>query len=103
MVYKYFFLIILSIVSSCSNIPLSSSIINKPNFEKNEFSEVGTVINVSGIFNDNNVTKLSELLIETNQGERIIILHNTSEYNYYDGQKVRITKRNGKSRVIPFD
>ena len=91
------------IVTSCSNIPPNSSVINKPDFEKNAFNLVGTVINVSNIFSDNNATKLSELLIETNQGERILILQNASEHNYYGSQKVRVTKRNGKSRVIPFD
>ena len=103
MAQKYFLPLILLIVTSCSNIPPNSSVINKPDFEKNAFNLVGTVINVSNIFSDNNATKLSELLIETNQGERILILQNASEHNYYGSQKVRVTKRNGKSRVIPFD
>lgn len=103
MAQKYFLSLILLIVTSCSNIPTNSSVINKSDFEKNAFSIVGTVINVSSILSDNNATKLSELLIETNKGERILILQNASEHNYYDGQTVRVTKRNGKSIVIPFD
>lgn len=44
-----------------------------------------------------------ELLIETNGGRMISIIQEVGKYNYAPDQKVRIIKRNGKSRVIPFD
>tara|TARA_B100001093_G_scaffold434614_1_gene432157 strand:+ start:418 stop:879 length:462 start_codon:yes stop_codon:yes gene_type:complete len=52
-----------------------------------------------------NMTKKDavELLIETNNGKLISIIQEASNYNYNKNQKVRIIKRNGKSRVIPFD
>ena len=52
-----------------------------------------------------NMTKKDavELLIETKNGKLISIIQEVSSYNYMKNQKVRIIKRNGKSRVIPFD
>ena len=44
-----------------------------------------------------------ELLIETDAGKLISIIQETSSYNFSKNQKVRIIKRNGKSRVVPFD
>ena len=52
-----------------------------------------------------NLTKKDgiELLIETDAGKLISIIQEVGSYNYFMNQKVRIIKRNGKSRVIPFD
>ena len=44
-----------------------------------------------------------ELLIETNSGKLISIIQEVSNLNFKVDQKVRIIKRNGKSRVLPFD
>ena len=44
-----------------------------------------------------------ELLIETNGGRMISIIQEVGKYDFIVDQKVRIIKRNGKSRVIPFD
>ena len=44
-----------------------------------------------------------ELLIETDAGRFISIIQEVSDFSYSKGQKVRIIKRNGKSRVIPFE
>ena len=44
-----------------------------------------------------------ELLIETNGGRMVSIIQEVGKYTYVPDQKVRIIKRNGKSRVIPFD
>ena len=44
-----------------------------------------------------------ELLIETETGRFISIIQEVSDFSYSKGQKVRIIKRNGKSRVIPFE
>ena len=44
-----------------------------------------------------------ELLIETESGGFISIIQEAGNFSYNLGQKVRIIKRNGKSRVIPFE
>ena len=44
-----------------------------------------------------------ELLIETNSGKLISIIQEVSNFNFKVDQKVRIIKRNGKSRVLPFN
>ena len=44
-----------------------------------------------------------ELLIETESGTFVSIIQETGNFSYTTGQKVRIIKRNGKSRVIPFE
>ena len=44
-----------------------------------------------------------ELLIETEMGNFVSIIQEVSDFSYTKGQKVRIIKRNGKSRVIPFE
>ena len=44
-----------------------------------------------------------ELLIETNSGKLVSIIQEVSNLDFKVGQKVRIIKRNGKSRVLPFD
>tara|TARA_B100000575_G_scaffold47712_1_gene34741 strand:- start:157 stop:615 length:459 start_codon:yes stop_codon:yes gene_type:complete len=44
-----------------------------------------------------------ELLIETNGGRMISIIQEVGKYEFSVDQKVRIIKRNGKSRVVPFD
>ena len=44
-----------------------------------------------------------ELLIETNSGNFISIIQEVSKFTFLKGQKVQIIKRNGKSRVIPFE
>ena len=52
-----------------------------------------------------NLTKKEgiEILIETNGGRMVSIIQEVGKYNFKVNQKVRIIKRNGKSRVIPFD
>ena len=52
-----------------------------------------------------NLTKKDgiELLIETDAGRLISIIQEISSYNYSKNQRVRIIKRNGKSRVVPFE
>lgn len=52
-----------------------------------------------------NLTKKDgvELLIETDAGRLISIIQEINSYNYSKNQRVRIIKRNGKSRVVPFD
>ena len=52
-----------------------------------------------------NLTKKDgvELLIETDAGRLISIIQEVNSYNYSKNQRVRIIKRNGKSRVVPFD
>ena len=52
-----------------------------------------------------NLTKKEgiEILIETNSGRMVSIIQEVGRYNFKVNQKVRIIKRNGKSRVIPFD
>ena len=44
-----------------------------------------------------------ELLIRTETGRLISIIQEVSNYDFVINQKVRIIKRNGKSRVIPFN
>ena len=44
-----------------------------------------------------------ELLIETESGSFVSIIQEAGNFSYNTGQKVRIIKRNGKSRVIPFE
>ena len=44
-----------------------------------------------------------ELLIRTETGRLISIIQEVSKYDFALNQKVRIVKRNGKSRVIPFN
>ena len=44
-----------------------------------------------------------ELLIETDAGKLISIIQEISSYNYSKNQRVRIIKRNGKSRVVPYE
>ena len=44
-----------------------------------------------------------ELLIETESGSFISIIQEVGNFSFNTGQKVRIIKRNGKSRVIPFE
>ena len=52
-----------------------------------------------------NLTKKDgvELLIKTDTGKLISIIQEISKYNFEINQKVQIIKRNGKSRVLPFD
>lgn len=52
-----------------------------------------------------NLTKKEgiEILIETNGGRMVSIIQEVGKYNFRVDQKVRIIKRNGKSRVVPFD
>ena len=52
-----------------------------------------------------NLTKKEgiEILVETNGGRMVSIIQEVGKYNFKVNQKVRIIKRNGKSRVIPFD
>ena len=44
-----------------------------------------------------------ELLIRTDSGKLVSIIQEVSKYNFEINQKVQIIKRNGKSRVLPFD
>ena len=44
-----------------------------------------------------------ELLIRTETGRLISIIQEVSKYDFVLNQKVRIVKRSGKSRVIPFN
>ena len=44
-----------------------------------------------------------ELLIETNSGKLVSIIQEVSNLDFKVDQKVRIIKRNGKSRVLPFN
>ena len=44
-----------------------------------------------------------ELLVKTDAGNFISIIQEVGAYSFYKGQSIRIIKRNGKSRVVPFD
>ena len=44
-----------------------------------------------------------ELLIETDNGKLVSIIQEVGSYSYSKNQMVRIIKRNGKSRVVPFE
>jgi outer membrane lipoprotein SlyB len=44
-----------------------------------------------------------ELLIETDSGRLLSIIQEISAFTYSKNQRVRIIKRNGKSRVVPFE
>jgi len=44
-----------------------------------------------------------ELLIETEAGKMVSIIQEVSSYSFEKNQKVRIIKRSGKSRVVPFN
>jgi outer membrane lipoprotein SlyB len=44
-----------------------------------------------------------ELLIETEAGKMVSIIQEISSYSFEKNQKVRIIKRSGKSRVVPFN
>ena len=44
-----------------------------------------------------------ELLIKTDSGNFVSIIQEVGSYSFTKGKKVRIVRRNGKSRVIPFD
>ena len=44
-----------------------------------------------------------ELLIETDSGSFVSIIQEIGIYSFFNGQKVRIIKRNSKSRVIPSE
>lgn len=44
-----------------------------------------------------------ELLIETNSGRLVSIIQEVSDIRFEKNQKVRIIKRNGKSRVLPTE
>jgi outer membrane lipoprotein SlyB len=44
-----------------------------------------------------------ELLIETESGNFVSIIQEVNNLSFTKGQKVQIIKRNGKSRVIPFE
>ena len=52
-----------------------------------------------------NLTKKDgvELLIRIDSGKLVSIIQEVSKYNFEINQKVQIIKRNGKSRVLPFD
>ncbi|MFQ3340095.1 MAG: outer membrane lipoprotein SlyB [Gammaproteobacteria bacterium] len=63
---------------------------------------VGSAIG-SGIGSSLTKKDAVELLIETEAGKVISIIQEVSSYSYKKNQKVRIIKRNGKSRVVPFD
>ena len=59
-------------------------------------SSIGSEIAAAG-------TEGVELLIETDSGNFISIIQEVGSYSYFKNQKVRIIKRNGKSRVVPFE
>ena len=44
-----------------------------------------------------------ELLIKTDAKNFVSIIQEVGAYSFYKGQRIRIIKRNGKSRVVPFD
>ena len=50
-----------------------------------------------------NKTEGIELLIETESGSFVSIIQEIGAYSFSEEQKVRIIRRNGKSRVIPFE
>ena len=65
----------------------------------------GLVDSAVGAEAGSNLTKKDglELLIKTDSGKPISIIQEVSKYNFEINQKVQIIKRNGKSRVLPFD
>lgn len=65
----------------------------------------GLVGSAVGAEVSSNLTKKDgvELLIKTETGRLVSIIQEVSKYNFKINQKVQIIKRNGKSRVLPFD
>ena len=78
------------------NAKFIKNVIHKPNLNYNQRECISMAVNEAkkdGI----------ELLIETDAGKLISIIQEISSYNYSKNQRVRIIKRNGKSRVVPFE
>ncbi len=65
----------------------------------------GLIGSAAGAEIGSNLTKKNaiELLIETDSGKLISIIQEAGSYSYTKNQLVRIIKRNGKSRVVPFE
>ncbi len=115
---------VIFITSSCVNNSLQPDVVSRSDAQKQQYVVFGTIMDVSIVTIEGDATVLGglvgsaigseigsavtkkdgvELLIETESGSFISIIQEVGNFSYNTGQKVRIIKRNGKSRVIPFE
>ena len=87
----------------CINNQYISDVIASPNVQKQQSNVLGTIkdtIEVS--INELGESDAIELIIETDSGKLISIIQEISTYSFQNEQRVRIIKRSGRSRVVPF-
>ena len=111
----------------CVNIKYNPDVVNSMDAQKESYAIRGTIMDiikvtiggdmpsrmgVADFDTESDIASLAhsniakkdavELLIQTNTGKIVSIIQQASSYSYVKNQKVRIIKRNGKSRVVPF-
>ena len=118
------FLIIFTIffIFSCTSTSFKPEVFKKNDPQENQYIIFGTITDLTNVLIEDNKEVESpsgplvgiethsvisikngvELLIETDKGSFISIIQVASDFKYFKEQKVRIIKRNGRSRVIPF-
>ena len=118
------FLIIFTIffIFSCTSTPFKPEVFKKNDSQENQYIIFGTITDLTNVLIEDNkevetpsgplvgietdsvisIKNGVELLIETDKGSFISIIQVASDFKYFKEQKVRIIKRNGRSRVIPF-
>ena len=107
---------------SCVNYSYTPDFVSRSDAQKQQYDVLGTIKDITNLSIEgnresdiassggsgqvgSNLTKKDavELLIEIDEGKLISIIQEISSYNYSKNQRVRIIKRNGKSRVVPFE
>ena len=118
------FLIIFTIffIFSCTSTSFKPEVFKKNDPQENQYIIFGTITDLTNVLIEDNkevetpsgplvgietdsvisIKNGVELLIETDKGSFISIIQVASDFKYFKEQKVRIIKRNGRSRVIPF-
>ena len=119
---NFLIIFIIFFIFSCTNTPFKPEVFKKNDSQENQYIIFGTITDLTNVLIEDNkevetpsgplvgietdsvisIKNGVELLIETDKGSFISIIQVASDFKYLKEQKVRIIKRNGRSRVIPF-
>ena len=92
-------------ISSCSYNPLKPEVADRPSAQRMQTIIFASIVSVDRVILPGDATKRKpaiELLLDLDSGKTISIITEEDDYAFASGQRVKIIKNTGKSRVMPL-
>ena len=94
-----------SVISSCSYNSPKPEVVDRSSAQRMQAVVFATVVSVERVILPGDAAKRKiaiDLLLDLDSGKTISIIKEEDDYAYASGQRVKIIKNKGKSRVMPL-